>query len=189
MVYKGCCWHLIAHLWCSLMPSDWHQNTHCWHFRFRNNVHKAVLSSVWGFNYFTDVCNNSCNTYRRPAGCSPIDALALGVTLHAGFIHDGLPRLPAKTITKLTDPRCWRTTFQTVTCEVKSPFWGHELNCKHVEIQYLTEICEDKQMWVNVPFQLRCLSYIYWRFNGKKHRIVFGLRFASITNPRTHLMS
>ncbi len=69
------------------------------------------------------------------------------------------------------------------------PFWGHELNCKHVESQCLTEICKDKQMWVNVPFQLQCLSYMYWRFNFKIPWIVSGLRIVSITNPQSHLMS
>lgn len=38
-----------------------------------------------------------------------------------------------------------------------------------------------------MPFQLRCLSCIYRRFNFKIPQIAFGIRFASITNPQTHL--
>ncbi len=58
-----------------------------------------------------------------------------------------------------------------------------------MKIQCLTEICKDKQMWVNAPFRLQCLSSIYWKFNFKIPSIVFGLRFAPTTNPQTHLMS
>lgn len=69
-----------------------------------------------------------------------------------------------------------------------SPFRGHKLNCKHPRIQYLTEICQDKQVWVNVPSRLRCLSQIFRRFRSK-YWIVFGLRVASKANPQTHLLS
>ena len=42
-----------------------------------------------------------------------------------------------------------------------SLFRGQKLKCKHVETQCLTEICKDKQMWVNVPFQLQWSSSIF----------------------------
>lgn len=42
--------------------------------------------------------------------------------------------------------------------------------------------------WVNVPFVLQCLSYVYWRFNFKIPWIVFGLSI-SLNNPQTHLVS
>lgn len=83
------------------------------------------------------------HTYGGAAGRRPVHALTLGVTLHAGLVHHGLPRLPE---TKTTEQR----VREQVVCEEESPdsprFGGQKLNCKHVKIQCLTEICKDKQM-------------------------------------------
>lgn len=177
----------FVHLWCSLIPSDWYKRRDipCWHLRFINNV------------FFMDVRNNSsvavthvrmrCRSRSRSRADTRGDTPCRSCSRRPPAALCGTNNNKSYKTLAAGPPRCQRLH---VKWNPRSLFFrGHKLNCKHVEIQCLTEICKDKQMSVNVPFQLQCLSYVYWRFNFKIPWIAFGLRIASKTNPRIHLMS
>lgn len=67
---------------------------------------------------------------------------------------------------KKQNPRAeWpRPLFKRLHVKWRSPL---QLNCKALRTQYFAGLCQDKQMWVNVPVQLQCLSQIFQRFSSK----------------------
>lgn len=173
--------------------TDTKHDIYCWPFRLINNVYKAVLHSS-SVCFCVCSCNNTLVVVThiqercRLQSYSCVDTQ--GDTPCRSYSHSS-PVALCKINNKADRLTAGAPHFKQlhVKWNSRSFFWGHKLNCKHVEIQCLTERCKDKQMWVNVPFQLQCLSYIYWRFNFKIPWIVFGLRIALITNLQTHLMS